>query len=130
MSKISSTLHSRGKLLAKANVQVEFQVICAKCHQPVIITTIIHFADCPQVSVEPCLCSSLTKPHEAVKIVQDMMQDMVVDTKHLVRRNESFYKMDTSPIYDKIPLVPTPKNKEEAFKLIDEIKQDINGIKT
>ena len=54
----SKNLHSRGKLLARADVQVDFQVVCAKCHQLLIIATIIHFADCPQVSIEPCLCQA------------------------------------------------------------------------
>jgi hypothetical protein len=60
------SFNSRGKLLTKVEAQVDFQVICAKCHQPVIITSILHFADCPQVSVIPCRCYSLIKEHETV----------------------------------------------------------------
>ena len=73
------TLHSRGKLLTKADVQVEFQVICAKCEQPVVIANILHFADCPQVSVEPCSCSSLLLRDEItadLAIMEEMKDDI------------------------------------------------------
>ena len=76
---------SKGKLLTKVQVQVDFQAICDKCGQPVIISSILHFADCPQVNIVPCSClTKETKKHEAVAI----MRDMVVDTEHLVGKND------------------------------------------
>jgi hypothetical protein len=68
------TFNSRGKLLTKVEAQVDFQVICAKCHQPVIIASILHFADCPQVSVEPCLCVSIKTVDTIMKEIQDNVQ--------------------------------------------------------
>jgi len=83
----SLTLHSRGKLLTKADVQIEFQVICARCGQPVIITTILHFADCPQVSVEPCSCQIIeatlnnAKRMGLITEADIIMKDMADDVK-------------------------------------------------
>ena len=72
-----------GVLLARVDARVQFEVVCTKCHQPLTIVTILHFADCPQVSVGPCSCPNLIKRHEAVAIVQGM----VTDTEHLVGTN-------------------------------------------
>jgi hypothetical protein len=70
------SLHTRGKLLAKVEAQVDFQVICARCGQPVIIVSILHFADCPQVRVEPCFCAS-------IKTVDTIMKEIKDDVKRV-----------------------------------------------
>jgi hypothetical protein len=73
------TFNSRGKLLTKVEAQVAFQVICAKCGQPVIIASILHFADCPQVSVVPCLCTGLVIRDETradLAILEEMKDDL------------------------------------------------------
>lgn len=65
-----------GTLLTKVDAEVQFEIVCAKCHQPLIIASILHFADCPQVKVEPCLCQAQT----AVDLIMAEIKD---DISHI-----------------------------------------------
>ena len=57
---IKSSRVGIGTVLTKAEVQIQVEIVCAECYQPLTIASILHFADCPQIKVNPCLCQTKT----------------------------------------------------------------------
>jgi len=70
MTSLEGKIKGVGILMVSIPAKIQFEIVCAECYQPLTITTILQFADCPQVSVMPCACQA--KGKAASIIVEDM----------------------------------------------------------
>ena len=95
MSPLNKKTKGIGVLLLKVDAKAKFEVVCAECHQPLTIVSILHFADCPQVSVAPCLCQAQT----VVDLILGEMKDDIgrLDIDKQQSKVPSFHPKDFPP---------------------------------